>query len=93
MPALDFSIDALRLSYRAERARTAAKRYKEPHLPRGSVAGMSSLFFIGADLADPMPGKNERQGRSANIFFFHEDSLQGHKKPASHSVAAVFAVQ
>jgi hypothetical protein len=26
-----------------------------------------------------MPSKNERQGWSANIFFFHEDSLQGHK--------------
>jgi len=26
----------------------------------------------------PMPGKNERQGRSANIFFFHEGSLHGH---------------
>jgi hypothetical protein len=39
---------------------------------------MSSLFFIGADRADPMPGKNERQGRSANIFFFREGSLQGH---------------
>jgi len=25
-----------------------------------------------------MPGKNERQGRSTNIFFFHEGSLQGH---------------
>jgi hypothetical protein len=24
-----------------------------------------------------MPGKNERQGRYANIFFFHEGSLQG----------------
>jgi hypothetical protein len=22
--------------------------------------------------ADPLPSKNERQGRSANIFFFHE---------------------
>jgi hypothetical protein len=33
---------------------------------------MSSLFFIGGDRADPMPGKNERQGRSTNIFFFHE---------------------
>jgi len=41
---------------------------------------MSSLFFIGGDRADPMPGKNERQGRSANIFFFHEGSLQGHCK-------------
>jgi len=39
---------------------------------------MSSLFFIGGDRADPMPGKNERQGRSTNIFFFHEGSLQGH---------------
>jgi len=27
-----------------------------------------------------MPGKNERQGRSTNIFFFHEGSLQGHKQ-------------
>jgi hypothetical protein len=27
--------------------------------------------------ADPMPSKNERQGRSANIFFYHEGSLQG----------------
>src|SRR5262245_17332933 len=42
-----------------------------------SVAGMSSLFFIGTDRADPMPSKNERQGRSTNIFFFHEGSLQG----------------
>jgi hypothetical protein len=42
---------------------------------------MSSLFFIGGDRADPMPGKNERQGRSTNIFFFHEGSLQGHGKP------------
>jgi len=25
-----------------------------------------------------MPGKNERQGRNANIFFIHEGSLQGH---------------
>jgi len=32
--------------------------------------GMSSLFFIGADRADPMPSENERQGRSSNIFFF-----------------------
>src|SRR5262245_41720488 len=39
---------------------------------------MSSLFFIDGDRADPMPSKNERQGRSANIFFFHEGSLQGH---------------
>jgi hypothetical protein len=37
---------------------------------------MSSLFFIDGDRADPMPGKNERQGRSANIFFFHVGSLQ-----------------
>src|SRR5215813_6846894 len=43
-----------------------------------SVEWMSSLFFIGGDHADPMPGKNERQGRSTNIFFFHEGSLQGH---------------
>ena len=35
-----------------------------------SVVGMSSLFFIGADRADPMPSENERQGRSSNIFFF-----------------------
>src|SRR5215475_10525471 len=35
-----------------------------------SVVVMSSLFFIGADRADPMPSKNERQGRSSNIFFF-----------------------
>jgi hypothetical protein len=44
---------------------------------------MSSLFFIGGDRADPMPGKNERQGRSTNIFFFHEGSLQGHRLWAS----------
>src|SRR5262245_49123590 len=44
---------------------------------------MSSLFFIGGDRADPMPGKNERQGRSTNIFFFHEGSLQGHRDPYS----------
>jgi hypothetical protein len=31
---------------------------------------MSSLFFIGADRADPMLGENERQGRISNIFFF-----------------------
>src|SRR5215475_9826339 len=43
-----------------------------------SVVGMSSLFFIGANRADPMPGENERQGRSTNIFFFHEGPLQGH---------------
>src|ERR1700741_5372013 len=43
-----------------------------------SVVGVSSLFFIGGDRADPMPSENERQGRSANIFFFHEGSLQGH---------------
>ena len=35
-----------------------------------SVVGMSSLFFIGADRADPMPSKNEREGRSSNVFFF-----------------------
>src|SRR5262245_9276415 len=48
-----------------------------------SVEGMSSLFFMGGDRADPMPGKNERQGRSTNIFFFHEGSLQGHFKGSS----------
>jgi hypothetical protein len=42
-----------------------------------SVVGMSSLFFTGGDRADPMPGKNERQGRSANIFYSHDGSLQG----------------
>src|SRR5215831_1247111 len=42
-----------------------------------SVVGMSSLFFIGADRADPTPGKKERQDRSASIFFY-EGSLQGH---------------
>jgi hypothetical protein len=40
---------------------------------------MSSLFFRGADRADPMPSENERQGWSVNIFFFHEGSLQGHR--------------
>src|SRR5262245_61518243 len=35
-----------------------------------SVEGMSSLFFIGADRADPMPGKNERQGRGRKYFLF-----------------------
>jgi hypothetical protein len=40
------------------------------------------VLLLGADRADPMPGKNERQGRSANIFFFHEGSLQGHEKTA-----------
>jgi hypothetical protein len=35
------------------------------------------VLLLVADRADPMPGKNERQGRSANIFFFHEGSLQG----------------
>jgi PadR family transcriptional regulator, regulatory protein PadR len=35
-----------------------------------SVVGMSSLFSIGANRADPMPGKKERQDRSAGIFFF-----------------------
>jgi hypothetical protein len=49
-----------------------------------SVAGMSSLFFVGADRADPMPGKNERQGRNTNIFFFHEGSLQGHSQSIAH---------
>jgi hypothetical protein len=43
-----------------------------------SVEWMSSLFFIGGDRADPMPGKDERQDWSSNIFFFHEGSLQGH---------------
>jgi len=47
-----------------------------------SVEGMSSLFFIGADRADPMPGKNERQVRSTNFFFFHDGSLQGHARTA-----------
>src|SRR5262245_2010344 len=49
-----------------------------------SVEWMSSLFFIGGDRADPMPGKNERQGRSTNIFFFHEGSLQGHRLSAQN---------
>jgi len=35
-----------------------------------------------------MPGKNERQGRSANIFFFHEDSLQGHRRSSNCSAAS-----
>src|SRR5262249_28057914 len=43
-----------------------------------SVVGMSSLVFIGADRADPMPSEYERQGRSSNIFFFHDCLLQGH---------------
>jgi len=43
-----------------------------------SVVWMSWLFFIDADRADPMPGKSERQGRSANICFFHEGAPQGH---------------
>src|SRR5688572_23143420 len=43
-----------------------------------SVVGMSSLFVIDANRADPMPSKNERQGQSTNIFFFHDGSLQGH---------------
>jgi hypothetical protein len=43
-----------------------------------SGVGMSSLFFIGADRADPTPGKDERQDLSSNIFFFHEGSLLGH---------------
>jgi len=47
---------------------------------------MSSLFFIGGDRADPMPGKNERQGRSTNIFFFHEGSLQGHELSVSQQI-------
>jgi hypothetical protein len=38
---------------------------------------------MGGDRADPMPGKNERQGRSTNIFFFHEGSLQGQRLWAS----------
>src|SRR5262249_24998308 len=42
-----------------------------------SEEGMSSLLLIGADRADPMPSKNERQGQSANIFFSHKGSLQG----------------
>jgi hypothetical protein len=39
------------------------------------------MFFIGADHADPMTSKYQRQGRSANVFFFHEGSLQGTKQP------------
>jgi transcriptional regulator len=39
---------------------------------------MSSLLFIGANRADPTPGKKERQDRGASIFFFYEGSLQGH---------------
>jgi len=40
---------------------------------------MAASAYTGAEVvnrADPMPGKNERQCRSANIFFFHEGSLQ-----------------
>jgi len=47
---------------------------------------MSSLFFMGADRADPMPSKNKRQDRSANIFFFHEGSLLGHELQATQPV-------
>src|SRR5262245_55258123 len=40
---------------------------------------LAVLLYNGLpDRADPMPSKNERQGWSANIFFFHEGSLQGH---------------
>jgi hypothetical protein len=42
------------------------------------MVGMSSLFFIGGDRANPTPGKNERQDLSSNFFFFHEGSLLGH---------------
>jgi hypothetical protein len=51
---------------------------EQAHMGVVPVVGMSSLFSIDVDRASPMPGKNERQGRSANIFFFHESSLQGH---------------
>src|SRR5262245_27761386 len=44
---------------------------------------MSLLFFIDGDRDDPTPGKNERQGRSTSIFFFHEGSVQGHFKGSS----------
>ena len=43
---------------------------------RRQIDQMSVLFFISADSADPMPGKNEGQVRGANIFFFHEGSQQ-----------------
>src|SRR5687768_11985562 len=42
-----------------------------PASRRNTVLGISSLFFIGADRADPTPGKDERQDLDSNIFFFH----------------------
>ena len=64
--------DLLKLKKRFEAWRkTRAKRSKTPdHLLKAAVA---LLYHYSA----PMPSKNERQGRSANIFFFHEGSLQG----------------
>jgi len=64
--------DLLKLKKRFEAWRkTQAKRSKTPHhLLKAAVA---LLYHYSA----PMPSKNERQGRSANIFFFHEDSLHG----------------
>jgi hypothetical protein len=68
-----------------EEARCAAQRQfgnqtllREVSRDISSVVVMSSLFFIGADRADPTPGKDERQDLSSNIFFFHEGSLLGH---------------
>jgi len=43
-------------------------RDQPPHSP--AAIFLKSLY--------PPPGKNERQGRSTIIFFFHEGSLQGH---------------
>jgi hypothetical protein len=53
-----------------------------------SVVGMSSLFFIGADRADPMPSKNERQGWSANIFFF----TKGHRRRTNLGPSGHFSI-
>jgi hypothetical protein len=54
-----------------------------------SVVGMSSLFFIGGDRADPMPSKNERQGWSANIFFAHCKDTNGQLESTESSCTLV----
>jgi hypothetical protein len=50
---------------------TANQARKTAPSPFQLVAGHPVLDFVNTlDGADPMPGKNERQGRRANIFFF-----------------------
>ena len=71
-------MEPLEARYAAQRQFGNQTLLREVSRDISSVVVMSSLFFIGADRADPMPGKNERQVRSANIFFFHEGPLQGH---------------